>query len=64
MTAIEIACRYCAKQPFEMCVLEDGMLAPFTHAQRIEDAAEMSSPSCNDPKLVIEAIDAAAEELI
>jgi len=39
-------------------------IACFTHAQRIEDAAAMSSPTTNDPKVVKEGIDAAADELI
>jgi len=64
MTAIEIACRQCASQPYEVCILETGKPAPFTHAQRIEDAAAMSSPTTNDPKVVKEGIDAAADELI
>ena len=64
MTAIEIACRQCSQQPFELCILEDGSRAPFTHACRIEDAAEMSEPTSNDPEIVMEAIDAAAEEII
>lgn len=63
MTAIEIACRICAQQPYELCILEDGSPAPFTHAQRIEDAAAISDPNGEDPELVKEAIDEAVGDL-
>ena len=63
MTAIEIACRTCARQPYENCVDMYGKCVP-THAARFEDAAEMSNPTTNDPEIVKEAIDAAVDELI
>jgi hypothetical protein len=63
LTAVEEACPICAQQPHENCVDMYGKCVP-THACRFEDAAEMSDPTNNDPEVVKEAIDAAAEELI
>lgn len=63
MTAIEISCRQCAQQPYENCVDMYGKCVP-THACRFEDAAEMSSPTVEDPELVKEAIDAVVDGLI
>lgn len=62
-TALEWACRTCSRQPFECCVNSAGETVP-THACRFEDAAEMTRPTGEDPELVKEAIDAAADELI
>ena len=53
MTAIEIACRTCAAQPYEVC--RD---AEYTHAARIEDAAYWSHPEkAVDPAEVDKAIE-------
>lgn len=63
MTAIEVACRTCAQQPYENCVDMYGKSVP-THACRFEDAAAISDPNGEDPALVKEAIDAAVDDLI
>jgi len=45
MRPIEIACRRCAQQPRERCILIDSPVPTFStifHAERIEDAAAMS----------------------
>jgi hypothetical protein len=39
----------------------DGSRAAYTHPQRIEEAAEISNPTTNDPEIVKEAIDSAVE---
>lgn len=68
MTAIEIACRKCAVQPYEMCVRFDAYgdkyQAQITHAERIEDAAAISEPSkAVDPLLVDAAFEAVVDEI-
>lgn len=62
MTAIEIACRFCAAQPYELCVQSNGKNSPFTHAERIEDAAGMEDGPPADPQLVDEAIERVVDE--
>ena len=64
MTAIELTCEQCLALPYELCKLENGRPAPFTHAKRIEDAAACGSNEVNDPEIQKEAIDAAVNELI
>lgn len=68
MTAIEIACRNCAAQPYELCVRFDTYgnqyKAQVTHAERIEDAAAMSGGKEADPALVDEAFTAAVNEML
>jgi hypothetical protein len=64
VTAIEVACRVCARQPYEACIMPDGSPAPFTHACRIEDADAISEPAKDeDPALVDKAIEAVVDEI-
>lgn len=64
MTAIELACRVCAAQPYEVCREPDRSPCSFTHAARIEDAAAMSeSSTAVDPVLVDEAFEAVVDEI-
>jgi len=50
-SAIEIYCRLCHAQKFEMCKNPDGSTAPRTHWQRFEDAEASSSLSPCCPQL-------------
>lgn len=66
MTAVEIACRVCSAQPYEMCVRRDAYgksyTAQVTHAERIEDAAAIGSRP-EDPALVDATIAAVVNDL-
>jgi hypothetical protein len=62
VTAIDIACRRCAKQPGEHCMFTK-LTGYIEHAERVEDAASMSSPSEADPQLVDEAFGAVVDEI-
>lgn len=64
MTAIELACRVCAAQPYEVCRNPDRTPCSLTHADRIEDAAAIYEPAkAVDPALVDAAFEAVADDI-
>lgn len=64
MTAIEIACRICSSQPYELCRNSDRSPCSFTHAARLEDAAAISEPSKSvDPALADKAFEDVMDEI-